>query len=80
MMVAGEVINVSTDALGGLISEVGKVGLWLQAIGIVIVLWIIFQIITLVVNRKKRKALYRIENKLKTLERKIDLLLKTKRK
>ena len=79
-MVAGEVINVSTDALGGLISEVGKVGLWLQAIGIVIVLWIIFQIITLVVNRKKRKALYRIENKLKTLERKIDLLLKTKRK
>ena len=39
------------------------------------VFWIAFQLVSLIVNRKKRKTLYNIENKLKVLEKKIDLAL-----
>ena len=67
-MAITEVINNS----GEVITEIGKLGNWIQGIGLVIVLWIIFQAISLIVNRKKRRALYRIEKDLKRIESKID--------
>ena len=69
-MAITEVINNS----GEVITEIGKLGNWIQGIGLVIVLWIIFQVISLIVNRKKRRALYRIEKDLKRIESKIALL------
>lgn len=60
-----------------LILELGKVGLWVQAIGLLIILWLIFQVIALIVNRKKRKALYSIKGDLERIEKKIDKILKS---
>ena len=69
-----DIANVPVDTATVLISELGKIGNWLQAIGIIVILWIVFQLISLIVDYKKRKALYRIEKQLKVLEKKIDKL------
>jgi hypothetical protein len=59
--------------------EVGRIILWLQAIGVIVIIWIIFELIALIVNRKKRKALYSIKNDLAIIEKKIDKILKKNR-
>ena len=74
-MVVGEVVNVSTE----LFSRLGQIALFLQALGIVIVLWLIFQIVNLIVNRKNRKKIYAIEDKIDSLNNKVDRLLKNKK-
>lgn len=56
--------------------QLGRVGLWVQAIGLVVVLWIIFETIVLINNRIKRKKLYAIEERLERIERKMDRILK----
>ena len=53
-MAVDSVANTSSDLVSELIADLGRIGLWLQALGVVIVLWLIFQIIALIVNRKKR--------------------------
>jgi len=58
--------------------EIGRVANWIQAIGFIIVLWIVFQIISLIVGRKKRKALYMIRADLERIEGKLDRVLKKK--
>ncbi len=55
-----------------IITEVGRIGLWIQAVGLVVVLWIIIQIITMFFNRKRRLLLMSIDKRLQRLERKID--------
>lgn len=67
-----------TDVPTEIIFEVGKIALWMQTIGIIVILWIIFNIITLIVNRKKRKTLYSIQNDLKRIESKINKINKKK--
>lgn len=59
-----------------IIFEIGKIALWLQAVGLMVIIWIIFEVIALIVNRKKRKALYSIKGDLMRIEKKIDKLLK----
>jgi hypothetical protein len=59
--------------------EIGRIILWLQAIGVVVIVWIIFELIALIVNRKKRKAIYSIKNDLVRIEKKIDKILKKNR-
>ncbi len=68
-----DVVNATKD----LVYELGKVGLWVQAIGLLVIFWLIFQIIVLIVNRKKRKALYSIKDDLERIEKKIDKILKS---
>ena len=53
-------------------------GKTIQAIGLIIILWLIFQIIILINNRIKRKKLYAIEERLDKIESKINKLLRTK--
>lgn len=67
-----------TDIPTEIILELGKIAIWMQTLGIIILLWIVFNIITLMVNRKKRKAIYKIQKDLKRIESKIDKLLKKK--
>ena len=57
-----------------LLIELGKIGLWIQAVGLIVIIWIILQAITLYFNRKRRRTLYKISDDLKRLERKIDKL------
>lgn len=71
-------IEEPSEVIKKLVQEIGQIGTWIQAIGLVIILWLIFEVILLINNRIKRKQLYKIENKLQTLENKIDKLLKKK--
>lgn len=74
-------LNNSNDIVGQLITEVGQLALWLQAIGLLIVLWIVFQIIALINEKRKRKRLNNIEAKLDKLDKKLDaIILMEKRK
>ena len=79
-MVIGETINITTEMLTGIITTVGQLVLFLQALGLIIVLWLIFQIVTLIVNRKKRKILENVQKDIKKLDKKIDKLLNNKKK
>jgi hypothetical protein len=59
--------------------EVGKMGLWIRGIGLVFVLWLLFQIAITVNNRIRRKMLGSIERRLESIEQKIDKLAKSKK-
>lgn len=54
--------------------QLGQVGLWVQAVGLVVVLWIIVESVTLYYNRKRRLLLMNIDERLKRVEKKIDLI------
>ena len=56
--------------------ELGQIGLWIQAVGLVVVLWITFEAITMYYNRKRRLLLMNINNRLKSVESKINKLIK----
>ena len=79
-MLVSDLFNESSSLYDAVI-EIGKVGKWIEAIGIVILLWIIFQVINLMVNRKKVRDLRKIRIDLDRIESKIDKLnLNNKRK
>lgn len=59
-----------------ILAELGSVLLWLQALGIVLVLWIVFQLITLYFHRKRMREIYKIKEDMKRIEGKIDRLLR----
>ena len=62
--------------LEDVVLELGQIGLWIQAVGLVVVIWIIVQGITMYYNRKRRLLLMNIDKRLKGLEIKIDKLKK----
>ena len=74
------VVNASSDVFNQLVIEVGKVGLWIQALGIVIILWVVFQVIALMINLSRKKKLKTIDHSLSRIERKLDRVLKGKKR
>lgn len=85
-MPTGEAVIGSQQAYK-IIEGIGDVGLWLQAIGVLAVVWIIFNIIDWIINSHRLKLLkkimldmQRIEDKIsadiKRIEKKIDSLNK----
>ena len=60
--------------------ELGRLGLWIQAVGLVVILWIVFQAITMYFNRKRRFLLRDINERLKRVERKVDRLNRKKKR
>lgn len=79
--VAGQITNSPANVVGDIAIALGSLGKWLQAIGILIVLWIILHIINWAINRKRLKELYRIKDDMIRVEGKIDKILEnTKRK
>jgi hypothetical protein len=79
-MVLEEVTTTPAEIVSGFLLEVGKIVLWLQAIGIILILWILFQIITLIINRKMKKTLYSLKDDLKHIESKVDKLVAKKKR
>lgn len=77
-MVVEQALNASSDILGGLILEIGRVGLWLQALGVVVVVWLVFSIISFLLERKKRHIVYQLQKDVERIESKIDALLAKK--
>jgi len=73
---SNDVISASTD----LFLELGRIGKWLQALGVIVVLWIIFQLINLWLNKHRWNKLEEFEVKVNRIEGKIDRLLGKKRK
>ena len=70
----GEVISVPAE----LIFELGNLGKWIQAVGLVVIIWIIFQAVTLYFNRKRRKLMEKLDRDLERVENKLDKILKKK--
>ncbi|PIN92881.1 hypothetical protein COU54_05150 [Candidatus Pacearchaeota archaeon CG10_big_fil_rev_8_21_14_0_10_31_24] len=71
------VVEVETDTLiGKLLVDIGSLALWLQAIGVVVFLWMVFQGIILYFNHKRMKEVYKIKEDMKRIEMKIDKLRK----
>ena len=66
------------EILPEILIELGRVGLWLQAIGVIVIVWIAFQVISLIFERKKKKNLERINVRLDKIEKKLDRVLKKK--
>jgi len=64
------------EEVGGVITTVGQIGLWIQALGIVVVLWIVFQLVNFFINRRRMKEIYTIKEDMKRMEGKLDRLLK----
>jgi len=73
-MVTEELFNASTIMLSEAVTEVGKIGKWLQALGLVVIFYFVFQIVFLIHNKKREKMILSVQNDLKRLEKKIDKL------
>jgi len=71
-MAIEELTNLPID----IIFEMGKIALWMQALGIVIILNIISTIVFLIIERKKRKTIKDIQEDVIRIEKKIDRLKK----
>ncbi len=77
-MVIETIANSPTDVVSEVVAEVGRIGLWLQTLGIIVILWIIFQTVNFWINRKRKKALSIIQSDLNRIEKKVDRILKKK--
>jgi hypothetical protein len=64
------------DASVGLINQISSIAHWLQALGIVVVLWILFQFISLLMNQKRMKEIDTIKKDMQRIEGKIDVILR----
>ena len=71
-MAVGDVADFPTQ----IILELGRLGLLLQALGVIVVAWIIFQIVSLVINKKRMKEIYSIKKDMRRIEDKIDKILR----
>jgi biopolymer transport protein ExbB/TolQ len=72
-------IPEALSSLPGFIGELGSIVLWLQAVGIVVVLWIVFEAFAFYYNRKRLKEVYTIKKDMERIEGKIDRILGKKR-
>ncbi len=77
-MINGDVINVTIAPIE-VVNEIGRIGNWLEALGVIFILWIVFQIISLWINRKRMKEIYVIKKDMKRIEEKIDKILSKKK-
>jgi hypothetical protein len=73
-MVVEEVVEIPVALLG----KVGQIALWLQAVGVILVIWMIFLVVNFILNRKRIKEIYTIKKDMAKMDKKLDLLLKRK--
>ncbi|MEK6928596.1 MAG: hypothetical protein AABW65_01415 [Nanoarchaeota archaeon] len=69
-------VETVSTGIGDVIKLVGGLALWLQALGIIVVLWIVFEIIMLSLNLKRMREVYAIKKDMKRIEAKIDKILR----
>jgi hypothetical protein len=66
------------DASVKILTEIGQIGLWMKTVGVIFVLWLIFQSVTLVINMRRIREMYAIKDDMKRMESKLDKILKKK--
>jgi len=74
MAIGDFAVNESTLFIEDVAIQMGKIGKWLQAIGLIIVLWIVFEVVYLVILGRKKKEIVKLREDVKRLEGKIDKL------
>lgn len=83
MGITGEAINASGGDILNItkfvIENVGKLGLWIQALGLFVVIVLVFWIVSLILNWKKRRDISQIKQDLERIEKKIDRLAKKRK-
>ena len=81
-MVTGNAVEFSdvTGLSNQLLVQLGQIGLWLQAIGVIAILWIIFQFIGFLINRKYLKQIVALRQDMARLEKKFDSMLNRSKK
>ena len=62
-----------------IVSQVGTLALWLQALGGIVILWIIFQGFGFYYNLRRFKKVESIQEDMKRMEKKLDKLLVKKK-
>jgi hypothetical protein len=75
-MAIEEVVSASVN----LINQVSYIAGWMQALGFIVVLWIIFQFIALLINQKRLREIDAIRKDVTRIEGKIDLILNKHKK
>ncbi len=68
--ITGGVIDAPVDIL----LELGKLGRWVQAVGLIVIIWIIIQIVNYYFNRKRMRAIEEFQKDINRIEEKIDKL------
>lgn len=58
------------------LTKIGEIGLWIQALGLIVILWIVFQVVNFIINRRRIKEIYAIKEDMKRMENKLDRLLR----
>jgi len=83
-MAAGEVISNLSDFVTALppefVDKVGNLVLILEAAGIIFIIYMVYLFLNAVLNWKKYGRMKRIEKKLDSLERKLDKVIKKKKR
>ena len=70
-----EVTNFSTEIATEVVSQIGKISLWLQTIGIISAFIIISIVINLIINKKRLKRICSLQRKMDKIEDKLDKVL-----
>ena len=65
-------------AIEDVIIEVGQLGLWLQALGVLTIIFLIFELIAFYINRKRLMEIKGIKANMTRIEGKIDKILRKK--
>ena len=73
-MVVEEAISSTSE----LVLELGKIGKWVQAVGLFVIVWIFIQLSNFFLNKKRMASLRKIEFNLEKLDKKVDKLSKNK--
>lgn len=71
-MVVSEILSTSTYA----IEEIGRTLLYLQAMGVIILIFIIFQIVSYITNKKRLKKLETFSFEIININKKLDQIYK----
>ncbi len=73
-MLIEDLFNESST-VGEALIEIGQLGKWVQAIGIVVVLWMVFQLVNLIINIYRGRALRKMKRKIDRIDEKLDNLM-----
>ena len=67
-------------AIGNILIELGSLAKWLQALGLILVIWMTFNVISIFVNIRRKKLLIKITHDLSRIEHKLDKVLNRKKR
>jgi len=74
-MAIEEIINAPSGVISDLVIAIGQIGLWLKAIGAIVILWLVVHTISVIFNTKRMKEVKNIKEDIVRIEEKIDKIL-----